>query len=90
MKLLSDWRTQVLLWGWACNGHDDLAMFVAETPWRDDYRWWDKDRAWLDTQRVAHGDEPYHLPPDHWALPGVTELRIRREQDFWDIAKEEM
>lgn len=76
-----EWKAHILIWGWAVDGHDALAVFTCEEPERGTfYGWWDGDAASLDGHLISHDDEPYHRPPDYWALPGVTELLIHQDQ----------
>lgn len=76
-EMTGDWETQMLIWGWAVSGHDPLAVYTCEEPdWGCFYGWWDGDAASLNGRMVSYDDEPYHRPPDHWALPGVTELLV--------------
>lgn len=68
-------RTQFALWGYAITGDicNDVAVIAEDknvamiVPLA-----WDHDVKWLHTQLVAHGDEPYHHPPEWWCLPNVS------------------
>jgi hypothetical protein len=68
---LGEFRAQLCLWGWACDGHDDLALLAAEHPEVGAcYRWWDRTARDLANQFVSRDGGPYVRVPDHWALAG--------------------
>jgi hypothetical protein len=80
---VNDFRFQILVWGYAVGGPDvanDLAWVCEQgTSPPCGHPWWDRTAADLAGQLISHGGGPYERVPDHWALPGVTELRMLQE-----------
>lgn len=77
---------QLLIWGYAYTGEiDEPGALTAELrPSKDRctsemHRLFDGTAEDLTRVRVSYGDEEYHRPPDHWALPWVSIHRMRQE-----------
>ncbi len=81
-ELLADFQFHMLVWDYSILGPgttDELA-YVCEHPGKplpSGRPWWDRTAADLAGELVSYGDGLYERAPDHWALPGVTELRLR-------------
>jgi hypothetical protein len=69
----------MLFWGYAVSGTDDIA-YICERPGERctplGRPYWDGTSADLASQFISDGG-PYRRVPDHYALPGVTDLRMR-------------
>ncbi len=90
------WDLQLQFWGYEIWGEvaDDLALLAERHGpiWGSPRgEWWDSTAA--DLARISrYHDDGTGLKrvevPEHWALPGVTELRMRWDREFNDIVKE--
>lgn len=91
------WEMQIQFWGYEIQGDvaNEIAM-LAENHQQglmfSKHEWWDKTAEDLNRytryERTPNGLVIQQDVPRHWALPGVTELRIIRDRAFHDIVKE--
>lgn len=85
--VLPEHATQVRFWGYSILGDaaNELALLAEQGgPFTSSHAWWDSTAASL--ARVVIVDETGpHPPPEHWALHAVTELRIRWDEQFWEV-----
>lgn len=86
---VTDFTAQILIWGYACSGNNEVGCLVAEDQeWvRLSFAYWDRDQAYLDSVERWHGT--VRLPtPWWWALPGATDLVLLRQKRMaeWSAA----
>lgn len=76
---LALFRLQMAVWGYACSGHDGLAYVIesGESHEPSGRPWWDRKLVDLKGELIINEAGEYEHPPYHWALPGLTELRMR-------------
>jgi hypothetical protein len=76
---LENWQVHMAIWGYDTWGNLDGVAFMAECPGARTISgrvWWDRTARDLADEWISDGGT-WRRVPDHWALPAVTELRIR-------------
>jgi len=80
-KPLADWQVHMAIWGYDTWGDHDGIAFMAECPGARTigrHIWWDRNAAALADEWISDGDA-WRRVPDYWALPAVSELRMRSD-----------